>query len=398
MSAFWLLLALTSLIVAGSLVEGLVHRHRLRRIPVRIHVNGTRGKSSVTRLIAAGLREGGIITCAKTTGTLPRMIFPDGAEYPVFRPSGPNVIEQVRIVSAAEASQARVLVMECMALLPFLQWFCERRLIQATHGVITNAREDHLDVMGPDEINVARALAGMVPVGGKLFTTERRHLDVLSAAARDRRCTMIAVPPEEVDAVTPQELAGFAYIEHPDNVALALRVCADLGVDRDIALRGMHTARPDAGAMSVQELPSPTGRLVFVNGFAANDPESTGQIWNIALRRYPEMARRIAVFNCRSDRPDRSLVLGRACVHWPAADRYVLIGTGTHVFVRAAARQGMDMSRMVVAEHRSAAEIFQLVSGLAGPSALIMGMGNIGGPGLELVRFFHHRGEAGEAA
>ena len=84
------------------------HVRRLRSIPLRIHVNGTRGKSAVTRLIAAGLREGGIRTCAKTTGTLPRMIFPDGSEYPVFRPSRPNVIEQLRIVKAALATKPMI--------------------------------------------------------------------------------------------------------------------------------------------------------------------------------------------------------------------------------------------------------------------------------------------------
>ena len=61
-----------ALLSAMGAIESLVHRRCLSKIPYRIHVNGTRGKSSVTRLIAAGLREGGIRTCAKTTGTLPR--------------------------------------------------------------------------------------------------------------------------------------------------------------------------------------------------------------------------------------------------------------------------------------------------------------------------------------
>ncbi len=68
-------------------MESLGHRRRLAQIATRIHVNGTRGKSSVARLIAAGMRAGNIRTCCKTTGTLPRMILPDGTEYPVFRPS-----------------------------------------------------------------------------------------------------------------------------------------------------------------------------------------------------------------------------------------------------------------------------------------------------------------------
>src|SRR5512134_2019926 len=130
----WLLLILAALVTCGALLEAFFHRRNLRRIPVRIHVNGTRGKSSVTRLIAAGLREAGIVTCAKTTGTLPRMILPDGSEYPVFRPSSPNIIEQVRIVSTAAAYRAQALVLECMALQPHLQSLSEFKMVRATHG------------------------------------------------------------------------------------------------------------------------------------------------------------------------------------------------------------------------------------------------------------------------
>ncbi len=82
-----LLAAGAAFLTSLGYLESWAHRRALNRIPIRIHVNGTRGKSSVTRLIAAGLRAGGIRTCAKTTGTLPRMIMPDGTEYPVFRPA-----------------------------------------------------------------------------------------------------------------------------------------------------------------------------------------------------------------------------------------------------------------------------------------------------------------------
>src|SRR5690606_13777510 len=91
------LITVALLIIAFGMWELAVHRARLERIPIRVHVNGTRGKSSVTRLIAGALREGGFRTCANTTGTLPRMILPVGREVPVFRPSKANVIEQVRI-------------------------------------------------------------------------------------------------------------------------------------------------------------------------------------------------------------------------------------------------------------------------------------------------------------
>src|SRR6188768_109659 len=161
-----------ALIVWGTF-ENYRHRQNLKRIRIRIHVNGTRGKSSVTRLIAAALREAGLVTCAKTTGTLARMILPNGREVPIFRPAGANVIEQKRIVAAAVAHGADVLVIECMALQPELQALSEFKLLRATHGVITNARPDHLDVMGPTGADVARALCGMIPPKGRLFTAER---------------------------------------------------------------------------------------------------------------------------------------------------------------------------------------------------------------------------------
>jgi poly-gamma-glutamate synthase PgsB/CapB len=391
MTGVWLLLGLTILVIVAALVEGFLHRRNLRRIPVRIHVNGTRGKSSVTRLVAAGLREAGIPTCAKTTGTLARMIFPDGGEYPVFRPAGANVIEQTRIVGTAAAHGARILVIECMALQPYLQWLCESRLIKATHGVITNAREDHLEVMGPSEENVARALAGMVPYKGRLYTTERKHLPIFKMAADDRETELITTDEADVAAITAKDLAGFSYLEHAENVALALRICADQGVDRETALRGMWKARPDPGVMSTHELNFFGRKIMFVNGFAANDPESTRRIWDIALKEYAQLGRRIAIFNCRLDRPDRSYQLGLSCPSWQPADKYLLIGSGTYIFARAAAKAGMDMRKVVFAENKPVDNIFETIVGLAGHACLVMGMGNIGGIGFDLVHYFRNR-------
>jgi len=45
------------------------HERRIRQLDVRVHVNGIRGKSTVTRLVAGVLREGSLVTVAKTTGS-----------------------------------------------------------------------------------------------------------------------------------------------------------------------------------------------------------------------------------------------------------------------------------------------------------------------------------------
>jgi poly-gamma-glutamate synthase PgsB/CapB len=369
------------------------HLKNLRSIPVRIHVNGTRGKSSVTRLIAAGLREGGIRTFAKTTGTLPRMIIHDGSEYPVYRQSKANVIEQVRIIAFAARNKAEALVIECMAIQPYLQSLCELRLIQSTHGVITNVREDHLDEMGPEERDVAYAILGATPVGKTLFTGEKDYPDEFQAVCRDRGSSLVVVSDDEVKSVSDGDLAAFRYVEHRDNIALALKVCEAVGVLRETALRGMKKAEPDMGAMSDLKLNFFGRRIHFVNGFAANDPESTGMIWNMALDNHPDVQVRIMIINSRIDRPDRSRQLGEALVRWPRADRYVLIGTGSHFLVRYAVRAGIDARQFINAEDLDTELIFEEILKHCKMSSLVMGVGNIAGNGLELVTYFKNRSE-----
>jgi hypothetical protein len=94
------------------------------------------------------------------------------------------------------------------------------------------------------------------------------------------------------------------------------------------------------------------------------------------------------------DRPDRSRQLGEACVDWPPADHYVLMGTGTYLFASAATRRGLDVRKLVIAENQQPSEIFETLLERAGESALIMGMGNVHGGGGELARLFRNRGKA----
>ncbi len=385
-------LAATAGILSGlGALESYRHKRALRQIPTRIHVNGTRGKSSVTRLIAAGLRAGELRTCAKTTGTLARMIMPDGQEFPIYRPSKPNVLEQLRIVRTAADQGAQVLVIECMALQPSLQSLSEEKLVRANHAVITNARADHLDVMGPEEPDVAKALAGMIPPGGNLYTAERRHLDIFREACADRGTNLIAITEEDIAKITAEDLAGFRYIEHAENLAVALKVCADLGVAKEVALAGMKSASPDPGVLTDHALEFFGRHIRFVNAFAANDPESTERIWSMVSSQHAHLQRRIAVVNCRADRADRSRQLAEQATRWEGVDHYLLIGTGTYIFGKRAVLYDVEPSRITYAEDRRIEEIFELILELAGRSALVIGVANIGGQGLELARYFKNR-------
>ena len=205
MEGFILLVVMLLLILIYLGYESITHNRRLKQIPIRIHVNGTRGKSSVARLIAAGVRAGGYRTVAKTTGTLARLIDVDGKEQPIYRVGFTNIAEQIDVIKWAHKQQAEAIIIECMALQPLLQSLCELKIVKATHGVLTNARPDHLDVMGPTERDVVKALAATVPIKQKFFTAEDVHLDFYEYACKDRRSELIPAPAVDAEKISDEE-------------------------------------------------------------------------------------------------------------------------------------------------------------------------------------------------
>ena len=143
-----LLLSLLAVILLGLAAEKRRAVRDRKKLTHIVHVNGIRGKSTVTRLIAAGLQAGGWKVFCKTTGTVPMTIAPDGTERPIRRPGRSNIKEQLSILHQAAQSGAEVLVIECMAVDPALQAVTQRQMLKADVGVITNVRLDHTAEMG----------------------------------------------------------------------------------------------------------------------------------------------------------------------------------------------------------------------------------------------------------
>ncbi|AIT08955.1 capsule biosynthesis protein CapB [Candidatus Francisella endociliophora] len=389
---FWLIIGVFVGLCLYLIIENIVHNISIKSIPIRIHVNGTRGKSSVARLIAAGVRAGGYKTVAKTTGTLARYIDTDGSETPVFRIGFSNIAEQVKIMFKARKAKADAIIIECMALQPLLQSLCELKLIKATHGVLTNARPDHLDVMGPTERDVAKALAGTVPVKSKYFTAEDVHLDFFGYVCKDRESELVAATAEDADKITDEEINKFVYSEFKINVALALKVTDDLGIPRDIALKGMWEATPDPGAMTEYNFDIKDAQMNFANAFAANDPVSTKMLWDKLYEKYSDCDKKVLVVNCRADREDRSKQIAEAILEWQKPDLVVLIGTGTDVFVsfykKYAKSLGVERAQVIVCEDMQPQEILdKTYSAQSAKSYMLVGVGNIKDIGMSLVEF-----------
>ncbi len=385
-----LILTLFLLLTALGLWEMLRHRWHRRRIPVRVHVNGSRGKSSVTRLIAAGLRAGEYRVFAKTTGSAARLIFPDGREEPLSRRGGPNIREQLGVFRQAVNVGADALVLECMAVRPDLQWTTEHRIVKATHGVITNVRPDHLEAMGPRLSDVAENLSSTIPKRSSFFTAEYRFLPLMEGRARDFGTRFHLSKPEDVGA---EELEGFSYIELADNLSLALDVCESLGVKREAALEQMRQVQPDPGALIPLRIQEGEVQVEFINLFAANDPESTAFLWkHLALGDRGD--RTLALINIRADRMRRSKDLAPLFKRQIDAHRYVLVGEMTHVFTDMIRRQGVPAEKIIDLGGKGPEAVWSRLVAESTGHTTVVGLANIGGAGVALMELLEGKERA----
>jgi gamma-polyglutamate synthase len=390
MYSFYFLLALIIAAFIAGIVEYRLHQKRIFSIPIRIHINGTRGKSSVTRLVGAGLRAGGISNITKVTGTFPRLILEDGAETYIHRKSAANIIEQLAIVRFAAQRKVQALVMECMALQPQYQTITEHKMIHSNIGVMTNVRIDHTDVMGHTLDEITETLGRTIPRRQLLFTAENMIPDKLQKIA-DRRGTKSVFV--NADAVSQDEMEGFAYIEHRENVALALAICEHLAVDRNTALKGMYKAIPDAGVLTRHKVEIFNKEVVFYNAFAANDPDSTLLVWQKISNEIGLKGAKIILLNTRHDRLYRAkqlteMISRRLCKEM---DYLMLIGQSTDVVENLAISYGIDRKKILSPGWTTPEKVFEMILGVTTKVSTIVAIGNMGGMGAETVEFFKNR-------
>ena len=298
-----LLIILLSLIVLGFF-ELRLHLNSIGKIPIRIHVNGIRGKSSVVRLIAAGLREGGLKTFAKTTGTTPAIINSSGNDVEIHRLRSATIGEQIKLIRYFAKQSIDALVIECMAVNPQYQWISEHRIIRSTLGVITNVRRDHLDEMGTTENQIAQSIGNTIPNNSIVVTSEDRFFNLFQKIAQKRNSTLKS---SDLSELSSKYLTDFPYIEHPDNIALALKVCEEIGIKKEIALKGMLKTNPDPGALIVMNLNNKNKTNKFISAFAANDPDSTLKVWKLLKNKMT--GEKCIFLNTRDDRRYRTVQL-----------------------------------------------------------------------------------------
>ena len=360
--------------------EQLAQKRNVKKIPIRVNINGIRGKSTVTRLITSILTEAGYKTVGKTTGTAARMIywFQDDEDIIVRQPQGANIGEQLKVLQKAADLNAEALVCECMAVNPDYQKVFQFRMLEANIVVIVNVLEDHLDVMGPTLDQIAQAFGATIPYNGFLITIDCAYTNYFKQIAKERNTKVIIA---DNSKITDEYLAKFDYMIFPDNASLALAVGEALGIDEETCFKGMLNAHPDPGAMRITRIGDEDLNCTFVNGFAANDPQSTVNIWERVKELEYNTEDPIVIMNCREDRVDRTEIFVSDV--FPKIQTHTLVAIGeVSEPITTAFNNGQfpNVKNYINLEYAEPDKIMETLNPLL-KDRMVFGVGNIHGQG-----------------
>ncbi len=381
------------------LIESIRLRSNLRKIPLRICITGIRGKSGVTRLIAASLQKQGRRVLAKTTGSKPMIIFPEGKEREILRAGPASIREQIRLVALAAQYNADVLVAEMMGISEECLSVESRGILRPDFLVLTNVRPDHLETMGPRQEDIARSLAASIPEGKTVVIPRDENRPVFEQAASSRHSRLVVVDAaESIDE--SRKIPTFRAEVFQENICLALDVLRLLGLDDETALQGMNKAVPDFGALRIFRGDEKTvGRSAYlISAFAANDPESTSAVIDKALAAVPaEKTSKLGLLCLREDRADRTLQWIRAAEegYFQSFDRVGILGeTARPALRKLRKRQGPGHTTFFSLSSSSPEEVTRemIAHSDDNKESIIFGLGNIVGHGERILHFWEQIG------
>ena len=345
-----------------------------------IHVNGTRGKSSTARLIDAALRDGDYKVFCKTTGTSPRTIDVNGIEEPIVRKGKANIKEQIKIIRKAYEQKADILIVECMAVDPELQYVTQNKILKADIGIITNARRDHLEVMGPTLKDVAISLGNIMPENGTLITAEKKFIDYYRELGDKSNSKVILA----------RDLDDDFGIDFNDNVSIALEVCNILGINEDIAIERIRkNYKKDPGVLTNYSINLDNNiEANFINGLAINDPDSI----KIIYEKYNSEGlfsdkQLILLVNNREDRSHR-MIQHIDLIYSINPQGVWIAGDNKRLMKNRLIKAGFPKSHITIIDDN----IIDMI-GQVSRNTVIFAIGNIGDNGEEIIKYINEVGE-----
>ena len=265
----------------------------------RVLVAGSRGKSSIVRLLHAAMNDQGLNTYARITGVVPRELGPLGIRT-ISRSAGAHV-EEMRWWLGCLPVSAGGIVLENSAISAEFQSLAGRWL-RPDVTVLTNTLPDHQELWGTSSASAAEVLVAGVPKNARLvLPIELGSDEYLMELLKGRRCQPVFSEPAAE--------AGQGY--RAVNTGLALTTMECLGLDNDSALKAMLGLPDDRYDFHVARC----GGAELAMAFSANDITSTRNLFRSLT--WSKAETRI-IYNHRADRPGRfkSFVEWLGQSHW----------------------------------------------------------------------------------
>ncbi len=385
-----LILILTIAIFLIYLIaERIILDRWLNSTPLRISVTGTRGKSSVTRIIASILREHGKRVLAKTTGSEAKWILPDGTERDVKRRGVPSILEQKKLIKQAKNLKVDCIVSEIMSIHPGNHFIESQQILKPHIVVMTNVRLDHTDAMGNTLEQIASVFSQDFPEKAIVFIPENENFAIFSSAVERKSGQLFRVAPEISHRLKAYNFNSIKN-EFGENIDLAYAVAKYLDIDDRVIARGIDKAKHDIGHLKIWKfsVENKKKNLYFVNGFAANDPQSTLNLIAKIKKDWSFSSQRIyGILNLRSDRAERTLQWIQFLQSDAGNIFSQLFICGPHApIVRRKLKIGLAM------KHHSPGKILEIISEIADDQSVIVGFGNIAGMGKKIIDYLNRIG------
>lgn len=252
----------------------------------RILVTGSRGKSSLVRLLHCALNHCEIPTYARITGVVPRELGP-ASETNILRSAGAHVEEMRWWLNQLPADCSGV-VLENSAIAKDLQPLAGQWL-RPQVAVLANIFPDHQEVWGPTSDCAAMTLVAGIPKGCPVVLPDQlKNHQLLCSLLKRKGCPIIVAETQHCGSCDFQQY----------NIQLALAALQFVGCEGSLALEGLEQLKPDLFDFHVKY----KAGVEFAMAFTVNDVVSTIGLFQSLNWREEET---LLVFNHRSDRIGR---------------------------------------------------------------------------------------------
>lgn len=353
---FIFVVILTFILLFLGFLECYFNDKRIKSVKIRILVNGTRGKTTIVRLLVSSLQSAGINTIGRTTGSEAQIINTDGSISEIKRKRPARVYELIKFWKEAVREEAECAVVECMALQSENQIAIRDKLVRPNIVIISNTFIDHVPEMGMTRESTSEVLSLSVPKVAKLYVTDSFY-DSFKCVHHVSLDSTIS-PREDI---------------HPSAIAIAKAVLKDLGISDEYLEKGIERFIPDKGLLKPFNCGS--GSL-FIPAFSINDLTSMDS----AVKKWIADKKINLIYNNRRDREYRIGLFDKVIANnKDKIDRVYVIG---------------DYKKKV-AKHYSkikeseAIDINELKSIIDKSSdSIYLALGNIKGEGEELIALF----------